>query len=490
MKNKKNMTPKFWMIALVIIISFGMTVIVAFQFKTLHHETATISKVQVVKRSFNIVVRSIGVLDAGQAHMVASTLRGGKGKIIYLVNDGAWVKKEEVLVKLDPAPFEEEILELKGKIKRLTAAVEAKKQLLEWGKNRVSKELSAAGFKLKRAELELLKYKNGEGPLQLIQYKEELRKIQQRKNKYLSYLDNLEVLKEKGFDHDGERFRAKQELQLVQENFKTAEMKVDSYQNYVYPSMIKKFEADLEQAKVELEQIKKGSVHQIAQAQSSLNEVQAQLENNINGLKETRKKLIKTVIKAPSNGIVILYEAFRNGQRRKPRIGDIALQNQPILYLPNISTMIVKTRVREIDLHKVTIGQECKVALEAYPGKKLLGTVVFIGALASESNANSRGAKYFQMTVKLTSPDSDLRPGMTARVSILISRVDKAVTLPVYTVFEDQDGKYCFHCQSENNCRKTRIKTGRENDDFIEILSGLSEGDWVQTVKPDSEQVF
>ncbi len=485
MEDKKNKSiPKFW-VRLTLIVTIGLAIIAVFQFNMIHEDTADIGKVQVARRSFNIIVRSIGVLDAEQAHMVASTLRGGKGKIIYLVNDGSWVKEKDVLVKLDPAPFEEEILDLQGKIKRLTAAVEAKRQLLEWGKNRVIKEFSAAKFKIKRAELELLKYKNGEGPLQLIQYKEELKKIQQRKNKYLSYLENLKLLKEKGFDHHGEIIRAKQELELLQDNFKTAERKVDSYQNYVYPSMIKKFEANLEQAKAEQEQIKKGSVHQIAQAQSSLNEVQAQLENNKGDLKETKEKLIKTVIKAPSDGIVILYEAFRNGQRRKPRIGDTTLQNQPILYLPNISTMIVKTQVREIDLHKVTIGQNCKVALEAYPNKKLMGTIIFIGALASESNENAKGAKYFQMTVKLTSPDSDLRPGMTARVNILVTQIEDAITLPVYTLFEDHDGKYCFRCQAEKGCQKIQVITGRENDDFIEILSGLSEGDWVQAVKPE-----
>ncbi len=469
-----------------LLIAVGLMIAVAFQLSDSSQGKADIRRVQVVRRSFNIVVRSLGVLDAGQAHMVASTLKGGKGKIIYLIDDGAWVKKGEVLVKLDPAPFEEEIQELKGKSKRLAAALEAKQQLFEWDKNRVVKELSGAEFKIKKAELELLKYKNGEGPLQLIQYKGELKKISKKRNRYLRYLDDLHKLQRQGYDNQGEMARAEQELQEVEENYAAAKRKVESYQNHIYPSMLKKLETDIEQSKVELGQIKKGSVHRIAQSKSSVDEVQALLENCKRDLLEARKKLVKTVIKAPSDGIVILYETYRNTRKRKPRIGDIVLQNQPILYLPDISTMIVKTRVREIDLHKVKVGRSCEVAVDAYPDKKLKGKIAFIGALASAGNSNARGGKYFQMTVALIDPDSQLRPGMTARVSMLADRVVDALCLPVYSVFEDRDGKYCYACRADGGYGKVRVRTGRENEDFIELLAGVRAGDWVRAVPPET----
>ena len=141
--------------------------------------------------------------------------------------------------------------------------------------------------------------------------------------------------------------------------------------------------------------------------------------------------------------IVILFETFRDGLKRKPRVGDNVLQNQPILYLPDISSMIVKTSIREVDLHKVKTGQSCTISVDAYPDKKMQGTVSFIGALASDKQGGNSGAKYFQMTISITSEDSDLRPGMTARVNILSARIDGALTLPLYAVFEE-DGKLYF----------------------------------------------
>ncbi len=471
---------------MMLMIMVGLAVIV-FQFGATSPAKTSLPRVQAVKKSFNIIVRSIGVLDAGQAHMVASTLKGGKGKVIDLVNDGTWVKKGDILVKLDPAPFEEEIENFKGEIKRVEAAVDAKKQLFEWEKNQVVKELGTAEFKVRKAELELSEYQNGDGPLQLVKYREEMDKIKKEKEKYLRYLNDLKGLGQQGYDHPGEMARAKQEFRTLEDNHATAKRKFESYQDHVYPSMIEKFEAEIEQAEMELEQTKRGSVHKIAQAKSALNEIQAALDNHKKGLEGAKNKLSQTVIRAPSDGIVILYEAYRDGHKRKPRIGDTVLQNQPILYLPDISTMIVKTRVREVDLHKVTIGQECDVTVEAYPGKKIKGKIAFIGALASEGGDGLQGAKYFQMTVALTSADSELRPGMTSRVSIMAARVKNAVTLPVYAIFEDQDRRYCFQYQ-DGRYKKTLVETGLENEDSIEIVSGLSQGDWVSTIRPETEK--
>ncbi len=485
MKTEKKKLPRFRLRLAVLAAVAGFMLVVGFQFSGTSEDDADIRRIQAVRKTFNVVVRSLGVLDAGQAHMVASTLKGSKGKIIYLIDDGAWVKKGDVLVKLDPTPFEEEIRELQGKSKRLAAALEAKKQLLAWEKNRVVKELSGAEFRIKKADLELLKYRNGEGPLQLIQYQDELKKFSKKKNRYLRYLEDLQQLQAQGYDNQGEMARAKQELREVEENFAAAKRRVESYQNYVYPSMIKKLEADIAQARVELEQIKKGSVHRIAQAKSSVDEVKALLENCNRDLEVAKKKLVQTVVRAPSDGIVILYEAYRNGRKRKPRIGDMVLQNQPILYLPDISTMVVKTRVREIDLHKVTIGKSCVITVDAYPEKKLAGKIAFIGALASENSESSPGGKYFQMTVTLANPDSQLRPGMTARVNILAARVEDALSLPVYAIFEDRDGRYCYRCQ-HGGWEKVRLRVGRENEDFAEVLGGgLREGDWVLAVPPE-----
>ncbi|MFZ2632011.1 MAG: efflux RND transporter periplasmic adaptor subunit [Desulfosalsimonadaceae bacterium] len=434
-------------------------------------------------RSFSIEVNTIGMLDAAKSNMVTSSLKSGKGKIIHLIEDGSWVEAGDLLVQLDPLPFEEEVVRLKGEIKKLTAAVEANQQLFEWEKSQVEKEISTAEFNVHKAELTLSKYADGEGPLQLAQFKEEADKIAKEASKYLNYLNDLKKLKTKGYDHPSEIANAEQEVALLNEKLAAADRKYQNYQKHVYPSLIEEYEAEVAHAEMLLDQTRKGSVHKIAQAKSALDEVAAGLENQKKLLEQGEKQLRETTIKAPSAGIVILYETFRDGQKRKPRAGDTVLQNQPILYLPDISSMVVKTSVREVDLHKVKIGQPCSVLVDAYPDRKYDGRISFIGALASDSLGGNNGAKYFQMTVEMTSHDPALRPGMTARLNILTAQVDNALTLPLYTVFEENEKYYCSRLKSRSH-EKVYLTVGRYNEDFIEILDGVQAGDVVSTFKP------
>ncbi|MEZ4576897.1 MAG: efflux RND transporter periplasmic adaptor subunit [Desulfobacterales bacterium] len=441
--------------------------------------------VMAVRQDFAIDVNTIGTLDAARSNMVTSSLKGGQSKIIHLIEDGTWVEKDDLLVQLDPLPFEEEILRLKGDIKSLEAAADAKNQLFEWEKSQVEKELNTAQFNVRKAELELTKYRSGEGPLQLAKFQEEIDTIAAEKTKYSNYLNDLIELRAKGYDQPTEIAKSETEVEKLDKKLASAREKSINYKTHVYPSLLEEYQANVEHAKMLLDQTRKGSVHKIAQAKSALDEVTAGLDNLHKRLEQTQKQLGETTITAPSEGIVILYETFRDGQHRKPRVGDTVLQNQPILYLPDISSMIVKTSIREVDLHKVSTGQPCTLSVAAYPQKKLAGTVSFIGALASDKRGGNSGAKYFQMTVAVTTADSDLRPGMTARVNILTEKVENALTLPLYAVFEENDGCYCF--QTENRTFERKYLTlGRRNEDFVEILDGIKEFDRVSIARPST----
>ena len=59
--------------------------------------------VKAAKRDFSIELNIIGVLDAAKSHMISSDLEGLSGTIIYLIDDGKWVKKGDVLVRFDKA---------------------------------------------------------------------------------------------------------------------------------------------------------------------------------------------------------------------------------------------------------------------------------------------------------------------------------------------------------------------------------------------------
>ena len=106
------------------------------------------------------------------------------------------------------------------------------------------------------------------------------------------------------------------------------------------------------------------------------------------------------------------------------------------------------------------------------------GRVSFIGALATTRSEGAKGQKYFQLTIEVLGKNTDLRPAMTARVSILTDQVHNALTLPVQAVYMGPSGHYCLF-YTGSGVEKRGIVLGRQNEDWVEIVSGLSDGDRV-----------
>jgi HlyD family secretion protein len=437
---------------------------------------------------FEITIRTIGTLDAARSHMISSELPGDRGKIIFIVEDGQRVGKGDILVRLDPTPFEEEAGRLKAEAITLQSAVEASEQLLEWEKNQIERELRTAEFNLEIARLEFGKLIEGDGPLQVSQFQEDVEKAREEYDRYLAYIDDLKVLDDRGFDNRTEIGMAEKKASELMEKYESARKKYRSYTRHVFPALRETAKARVEKAEMELDQTRKGSVFRVAKAISGLEEIRAKLEIVMDSLRQAEKRIENTKIAAPFSGIAILYETFRDGQKRKPRVGDRVLQNQPLLYLPDVSSMVVETRIREIDLHKTALGQECSVRMDAYPDIIFKGEIVSIGVMATSQRSEGVGEKFFQLTIALREEDARLRPGMTARTSILVDRVEKSTTVPIQAIFEESGADFCY-IHDGRNFRKVVVETGRQNEDVVEIVSGLESDASVSLVRPSPDRV-
>jgi HlyD family secretion protein len=252
--------------------------------------------------------------------------------------------------------------------------------------------------------------------------------------------------------------------------------------------LIENARAQVKKADMELEQFKKGTGFKIGKAMAALQKAQQSLESTASSLKIAQTELDRTVLRAPIPGIAVLPEAFRGGEKRKPRVGDIIWQNQPLVYLPDISDMVVKTQIREIDLHKVGTGKEVMVFVDAYPDLRLTGEVQSIGVLAESRTESHTADKYFQVVVTVKEKDQRLRPGMTARVEIECAKVENALSIPINAVFNDKGKSYCY-VEAQNIYEKREISIGAQSEDWAQVLAGLKEGESVALSKPPSNEI-
>lgn len=441
---------------------------------------------KVEKRSIEIRLNSIGDLDAEKSHLIASELRGDSGKIVFLAQDGDWVKQGDIIIRFDRTPFEEAIKTLKGDIEIEKTMVNVAEQMLNSEKNQVERRVKVAEFEVASAGIELNKLEKGEGPLQLAQHQEAIEQARDEQTKYENFYNELKVLKSQGYGNDRELLQAEKKLVQYRKKFQIVESKFKSYSNYVFPAELEKCRAKVNQSNMELVMAKKEGGFQLGKAMADLSRAQQKVKNSQEKMALALNELEKTVVKAPTSGICILFESFFNSEKRKPRIGDTIWQNRPILYLPDISSFIVKTRAREIDLHKISKNQPVDIKIDAYPDSLLHGRIISIGALAEQSNGMG-SERSFNMVVAVDGKDERLRPGMTASLSVLSKRLNNILTVPTAAIYREKDSVYCYR-QSGGGYAKTPIKIGEMNNSYVEIKSGLKEGDYVSMAVPGASR--
>jgi HlyD family secretion protein len=439
----------------------------------------------VKKRDFSIDLHIIGVLDAAKSHMISSGIEGANGKIIYLIDDGERVEKGVTLVRFDRALFEKEVAELESLVESYSAAVKAAEQVVAFEINQVRREVVSARYGESVAALELKRLQEGDGPLKLSVLKEEQQKVEIELKRYQSFLLELESFQEKGFENPSEVSSTKEKVAAYTRELASVNKRYKTYEKHVLPALIESGRAKVQNAASVLQQTEQGGKYKVAKVNASLLQVKGILQTKKSALAKARFKLAQTEITAPFAGIVIHYKTFRNGEKRKPREGDSVFMNQPILYLPDVSKMMIKTQAREVDLHKVKLGQEGRIVVDAYPDAQLTGELTFIGSLATVEDSRKSFEKYFQVLFKVNEEDDRLRPGMTCRISIQVESLKDTISVPVQAVFMDEKNSFCYVKTRKGGFEVRTVIPGRHNIEFVEILEGLKGGEQVSLIKQE-----
>ncbi len=478
-------TQKFTLTALTAILILVIASILFFKSSGSDVEIIT---TPVIRTDMVVEVRTVGELDAANSVVLSSSVRGDRGKIIELVEDGKQVETDEILVRLDPSSFEEEVLKLRSRVIELDTIVNAQEQLMQWEKNQVERELYRAESDLHIARLELRRLEKGEGPRELARLENETARAREDYEKKQSYLDSLEELVQKGFANPTEEAQIKKMIEESRQTYTMTSMQLDSYREHLLPVQLEKARAAINAAEVALEQTRKGGGYKIGQAMAALERSEQELASARQNLDNAVQELRATEIRAPGPGMVVLAEQMRGNTHRKPRVGDQVWQNQPLVYLPDITRMIVNTKVREVDLHKIDTGKPVLARVDAYPELILSGHVESIGVLADQGREGRQRGKSFSLSVTLDQSDPRLRPGMTARVSIICDELDDALTIPSFALFSEGDKAFAF-VSSGRGFEMREVFAGARNEDIVEIRAGLSDGEQVALSRPPRSDI-
>ena len=250
------------------------------------------------------------------------------------------------------------------------------------------------------------------------------------------------------------------------------------------PATIKQAEIDVDKSKRAYDQAlenykikKRQNVEKMREVGAELRKVQNEY-TRMTGISEAFN------VTAPEPGMVI-YTKNWDGTPIKAG-SQVNMWEPTVATLPDLTKMLSKTYVNEVDVRKVKPGQLVEIGLDAYPDKKLMGKVIRV-ANVGEQRPNS-DAKVFLVDIEIDGTDPTLRPSMTTSNKVVAKVLDSVSYVPLESLHSLDDSIIYVYKKEGLNMIKQEVSVGETNSNDAVILMGLNLGDRIYlSVPPDME---
>ncbi len=268
-------------------------------------------------------------------------------------------------------------------------------------------------------------------------------------------------------------------LQNTEASFELARLALDELQ---FEADVRKREGELRfaQARNDLERSRaKIKSQQVIDAEE-LRRIKLELDQARAELEKAEEDMASLEVKAPADGLIV-YE--RNwSTNNKFQVGDTPWPGQPIIALPDLSEMRVKTQVNEIDISKLKRDLPVEIRLDAFDGPVFRGTVSDIATLGHTKEDGS-DVKVFEVHVLIDTTAEILKPGMTASCEIIVQEFSDTLSIPLDAVFPEGDQTIVYVAHG-GGWKKRVVELGIRASDRVVVASGLEEGARVALVNP------
>lgn len=190
----------------------------------------------------------------------------------------------------------------------------------------------------------------------------------------------------------------------------------------------------------------------VSAAQRSLTSAQANLD-------QANAKAASRTVTAPSSGSIVELNAKVGATVTGGMImgeSDTSGGKQ-CMQIADLSKMKVTVQVGEKDIAKIAVGQSANVTYPAFPDIVSQGTVTAIASVAnSDSSSGNGGSVTFNVDILIEAPDSRLKPGMTAEVSVVTEKLDDVVMVPTMALMTEDGEHYYVNLATDLEGKKTR----------------------------------
>eukprot|EP01025_Chloroclados_australasicus_P040977 TRINITY_DN4315_c0_g3_i1.p1 TRINITY_DN4315_c0_g3~~TRINITY_DN4315_c0_g3_i1.p1 ORF type:complete len:580 (-),score=108.54 TRINITY_DN4315_c0_g3_i1:309-2048(-) len=443
-------------------------------------------------RNFDIQTIATGELEARQQVEIRNKV-DSRATLVSIIDEGTRVSKGDVLFTLNSESIEQEITEEESRVETARADLEAAENayLIQVSDN--ESNLRAADLELELARLALQQWRDGDDPKELERLQADLDSATRNRDRLRDKFDQSKILFDKKFKSKNDFDQEQIQLLEAESRVKQAELALRTYRDYQRPRDEKQRTSAVEEAEAKVDRVRKQNAIELASRDANRKNARRQLELREERLSKHREQLGYCEIKAPNDGLVVYNSSTRRGRWNDdpPEPGQEIRPNQVLIVLPDTSEMVASVRVHESLAGRLRPGQAATVQIEALGSTILPGTVESIGVLAESGNWRDPNLREYTVRILLQPGEhaNKLKPSMRAEATIVMDRVDEALTIPVQAVFSEGRLQFVY---KPNGTRYERvpIRLGRRSETEAEVLAGLSAGDVVLVRSPAPGEVL
>ena len=460
-----------------------------------------------------ITVTESGSIKAVKTKDIKSEVEG-RVSIVNIVPEGTMITPEDVndgkvLVELDSSELKEQLSQREIQLTSAEAAfADANESHLIQVKQNES-DITAAELKVKFSLMDLQKYLGktvaqslvakanadpdssidiaslledpnslgGEASQKLRELTGNITLAKSNLEKAAYTLEWTEKLYEKQYVAETELRKDRLDKQRLEIEEEKARIALTLFQLYEFAKQSEQLLSDYKEAQRELDRTKARARAQMAQAKAKLASARSTFDMQERRLKKLHKQIEACMIRATAVGQVVYWSSTQRYVRVKIEQGAEIYEGSKIITIPDASEMKVEVKIHETWIDRIEPNQPADITVQAFPDKAFTGRVLKKAPLADQEDFLNPDLKVYLTDIGIDGTHDSLKTGMTGKVTVMINELHDVLYVPIQSVVTVEDKKICYFAGSP--AQKREVETGLFNDNFVEIKSGLAEGEKV-----------
>tara|TARA_R110002096_G_scaffold173781_2_gene348081 strand:- start:256007 stop:257599 length:1593 start_codon:yes stop_codon:yes gene_type:complete len=431
-----------------------------------------------------------GTIKSRDQHIVKSQVEG-RTSIIYVIDEGAVVKKGDLLIELDSSSLQDRLVDQQIQVENTEANYVSSQENLEVTRIQNQSNIASAELENQFAIEDKVKYLDGEWPKLLMKADADVTLADEDFRRatdefvWSQKLYNEKYLSETEFRADElSKKRAELQLALAREDLKLLK-------EFTHIRKLTELESEITQKELALERVKRESSSNLVQAEARLRANGAERTRQTLRLEKIEDQISKTKMFAPANGMVVYATSSQfswRGDTEPLDEGQEVYERQELIHLPTADSMMVSIQIHETALGKVQLNQIAQITIDALPGQNFTGRVTKIAPLPDATSVfMNPDLKVYDTQIMIDGIHPSLRTGMSCKASINIEVYDNAMSVPIQAVV-GHNNETVVYVSSGNQVTPKVVETGLDNNTVVHIISGLDDGDRVLLTPPLSTE--